>query len=815
MGTVRRVTDAQVKDLRKRLQQGTSLKMAALKSGMDRKSARKYREGPMPSESRKQRTWRTRRDPLESVWPELEAMLWREPGLQAVTLLGWLQSTYPGKYPDEVRRTLERRVRSWKARHGPAKEVFFAQVHEPGRLGASDFTHMSRVGVTIGGEPFDHLLYHFVLTHSNWEHVTVCFSESFASLSEGLQNALWALGGVPSRHRTDRMTLACHRDGNAEEFTSRYRGLLEHYGMAGEATNPHSGHENGDCEQSHRRLKEAVRQALLLRGSRDFASREEYEAFLRGVVERRNGRHREAIALEVTHLCHLPLGRLESRERDRVRVQSGSTIPVKGNAYSVPSRLIGERVEVRIGAEEIEVWYADELVQKMPRLRGESKHHIDYRHVIDWLVRKPGAFARYAFRESMYPTTTFRRAYDRLVSQDGERADRDYLQVLHLAAKEGESLVESALSRLLADGGPLSVRGVRSLLGLEKPMEVAVQVSVPAVDLAQYDALLSATAFLTDGGEVAGFFKEEEANDDGECECERERGSDPMSAGVASADDASRARGGGEAGDGGGVGLCGVLAGVGATGSDSPMSIAHPASAEVVEAAAGEELVGPGPQAIADESGAAIAGPFERGLFGSSGECAGVRPAGIGEDARPGGGGPGVGEVRSASAVRDVWPLGAGPVGGQAGLRAQGDAEASGALGSGDSGRFGLRAAEPRGDGGVVRVFGGSLRTGQRDGDEQLGVLEVGADIQGPDDDGGRGGSAGAPQRAGGDEPSQLPSRGGQASQGERGVGVLWQAVVRVGCAAVALAALVLPPLRHPAPPQRFAPEIAGKDNCR
>ena len=184
-------------------------------------------------------------------------------------------------------------MRQWKAEHGPAKEVFFSQVHEPGRLGSSDFTHMDDLGVTIQGQPFDHLLYHFVLTHSNWEHVTVCFSESFASLSEGLQNALWELGGVPERHRTDRMTLAVHaRRARRRSSRTNYQALLRHYGVTAEATNAASGHENGDCEQSHRRFKEAVEQALLLRGSRDFASRRSTRSSLRALV--RSGGSRAA-----------------------------------------------------------------------------------------------------------------------------------------------------------------------------------------------------------------------------------------------------------------------------------------------------------------------------------------------------------------------------------------------------------------------------------------------------------------------------------------------------------------------------------------
>src|SRR5581483_8334124 len=152
----------------------------------------------------------------------------------------------------------------------------------------SDFTHMESLGVTIQGQPFPHLLYHFVLTHSNWEDVTLCFSESFASLSEGLQNAFWQVGGVPGHHRTDRMTLAVHHDGNPEQYTSRYQALMRHYGVMPEATNAYSGHENGDCEQSHRRFKEALDQELLLRGSRDFGSRAEYWQFVRALVARRN-----------------------------------------------------------------------------------------------------------------------------------------------------------------------------------------------------------------------------------------------------------------------------------------------------------------------------------------------------------------------------------------------------------------------------------------------------------------------------------------------------------------------------------------------
>jgi len=546
MRTPRRVTAAQVKELWRQLNQGASLRRAAMRANMDRKSARKYRDlGQLPSEARKPHTWRTRPDPLAEVWPAVAEQLQREPRLQAKTLWEWLQRTQPGKYPESVRRTFERRVRQWKAQYGPAKEVFFTQEHAPGRLAASDFTAMNDVQVTIAGVPFPHLLYHFVLTHSNWEHVTLCLGEDFASLSVGLQNALWALGGVPERHRTDRMTLAVHHDGQAEQFTAKYRALVGHYGMHAEATNPASGHENGDVESSHRHFKEAVAQALLLRGSRDFASRDDYWQLVLAVQEQRNAGRTAKVADEMPHLRPLPACRLEGLERERVRVRRGSTIRVKHNTYSVPSRLIGEEVEARISMETIEVWYAQEVVQRMPRLRGQAKHQIDYRHIIGWLVRKPGAFARYVYREDLYPTVTYRRAYDALVAQQPGRADKEYVHLLHLAAQEGEARVEAALVQLLDERRPLSEQAVRTLLEEATPLAEAAQVEVPVVDLHAYDALLEGCYEGDSDSGLSLVDRGREENHEQGCD----EGADGLPAGTAPAGGAGPIRGGGSAGE--------------------------------------------------------------------------------------------------------------------------------------------------------------------------------------------------------------------------------------------------------------------------
>jgi hypothetical protein len=657
--------------------------MAALKAGMDRKTARKYRDGQrLPSELRQPRTYRTRPDPLAAVWPRLEELLQGEPGLQAKTLLEWLQREVPGGTWEQNRRTLERRVRQWKAQHGPAKEVFFAQVHEPGRLGASDFTHMDALGVTIGGQPFAHLVYHFVLTHSNWEHVTVCFSESFASFSEGLQNALWALGGVPWRHRTDRMTLAVHHDGSAERYTAKYRALLSHYGLEAEATNPYSGHENGDCEQGHRRFKEAVEQALRLRGQRDFSSRAAYQQFLEEVLGRRNAGRQGRLVAELACLRPLPVGRLEAVERERVKVGRGSTIRVKHNTYSVPARLIGEVVEVRIGAEQIEVWYAGALVQTMERLRGQDKHHIDYRHISGWLVRKPGAFARYVYREDLYPTVTYRRAYDALVARAAAGADREYVRLLHLASQEGEAKVEAALTALLAAGQLPTAVAVRGSWGEETPWAAAARVAVPAVDLRQYDALLDGVAEWSDrglsversdNGMSLGTQGEEKGDEHG-----RDEGAGALPARAVPGGDAGAVRGGGPPGGGRDLGLPRLPARVGAAGVPAAAAAPHRAPAEGVEAAAGEELAGAGPEAAAGEGGPAVARAGERGLPGPARECVGVRAAGLGQDPRAVCGGAGVGALGAAGVVHELRLAGAGPAGGQARPDAEGRAETAG-----------------------------------------------------------------------------------------------------------------------------------------
>jgi Mu transposase, C-terminal domain len=470
---------------------GMKLGLAAAKAGMDEKTARKYRSlGKLPHEVKVEHSWRTREDPFEEVWPGLEEKLRINPGLEAKTLFEDLQRRYPGRFGDGQLRTLQRRVKIWRALEGPPREVYFPQVHQPGELCQSDFTSMNSLGVTIQRQPFEHLLYHFVLTYSNWETGTICYSESFESLSEGLQNALWELGGVPQRHRTDRLSAAVQKPDHPEEFTQRYRALLDHYGLQGDKTQAESPNENGDVEQRHYRFKKAVEQSLMLRGSRDFASRQDYADFLGKLFAQLNAGRLERFKEESGVLRRLPPRRLESCKKLWVRVGPGSTIRVNHNVYSVDSRLIGEEIQVRLYAEHLEVCYGQRCLERIPRLRGEGKHRIQYRHIIDWLVRKPGAFENYRYREELFPTHRFRMAYDELRRRHPSRAAKEYLEILHLAARDNEAAVDNALRTLFGKELPIRLEAVERIVGNRGEIPWPVQIVVSEVDLAAYDVLL-------------------------------------------------------------------------------------------------------------------------------------------------------------------------------------------------------------------------------------------------------------------------------------------------------------------------------------
>jgi hypothetical protein len=305
------VTDEQVRLLRKTRMKGKTQATAAATAGMSERSARTWQAGPLPSEVKKPRSWRTRPDPLERVWTSDLVPLLESDGaraLEARTLLWELEKKYPGEYGERVLRTLQRRVRDWRALNGPEKEVYFQQEHVPGREAAFDFTSANALGVTIGGEPFEHLLFELVLSYSGWTWAEVAFSESFEALSHGLQGALWELGGAPEVSRSDNLSAATHelKQTGGRDLTKRYRELMEHYGMRSTRIRPGRSHENGVVESKHARTKSLLAQALVIRGSKDFSSQEEYGAFAQRVVSESNRLRTAKIAVEREHLKPLP-----------------------------------------------------------------------------------------------------------------------------------------------------------------------------------------------------------------------------------------------------------------------------------------------------------------------------------------------------------------------------------------------------------------------------------------------------------------------------------------------------------------------------
>ena len=474
---------------------GKSQESAAAVAGMSVRTARKWEWGSLPSGSKAPRSWRTRPDPFEGVWDEeIVPLLVRDAEriLQATTLFELLERRHPGRFELGQLRTLQRRMRDWRAVQGPDREVYFEQVHPPGREAQLDFTHAAELGVRIGGAAFAHLLFEFVLCFSSWRFVCLAYGETFEALVDGLQGALWKLGGVPEIARSDNLSAATHelKRSGGRALNERFAAVLEHYGLRSTRIHPGRSHENGVVEQAHYRLKSALAQALVIRGSRDFETVEAYEAFVQEVVERMNRPSLARLAEERPHLRPLPSSRVPAYTVYEAKVRKWSTIRISNKTYSVPSRLRGHTVKARQSANEVEVLYEGKVVERMPRLRGGREHRIDYRHVIWSLVRKPGAFARYRYREELFPTPTFREAYDALVRFRGERADVDYVRTLHLAASTLECTVERALRELLTERVPFDYAAIRERAVPARP-EIP-QLATPEVpDLGVFDALLA------------------------------------------------------------------------------------------------------------------------------------------------------------------------------------------------------------------------------------------------------------------------------------------------------------------------------------
>lgn len=492
-----RITDLQMIKY-KELRGNHTQEAAAAKTGISVSSARRIESRVALPSQRAQRHWRTRADPLSEVWDaEVVPMLSAAPALMAVTVLEELQRRHPERFGESVLRTLQRRVRQWRAQNGDEREIFFAQEHPPGRLGLSDFTVADELGISIGGIALPHRLYQFTFAHSGWRHARVVLGgESFQALTSGVQDALWMAGGVPEEHRTDSLSAAFNNLAECEELTRRYRDLCEHYGMRASRNNPGESHENGSIESRQGSLKRALDQALLLRGTREFTDLHAYEQFIAETVRRLNARCARAWEGERASLKLLPTRRTTDFEEIDARVSKFGVFTAKGVLYSVPSRLTGHRLKVRLYSAHVEVWLAGVKVFACERLYGSAANRhpkrIDWRHMLPSLKRKPGAFARWVLRDAMFPRSEYARAWERISEGLPERsACRLMVELLDLADRVNVvAELAGALSALHDRGELPNIDELRERFAPRPTLMPTVQVLMPAA--AVYDELLEA-----------------------------------------------------------------------------------------------------------------------------------------------------------------------------------------------------------------------------------------------------------------------------------------------------------------------------------
>ena len=478
--------------------------VAAAKAGFSTATAYRIENDPRLPSTKGRHGGSRRPDPLSGIFDEeVVPMLEEAPDLRAVGVFEELMRRHP-ELDRGVRRTLERRVREWRAKHGPERELVFRQTHPPGQLGLSDFTDAGGLGVVVAGEPLDHRLYHFRLAYSGFSHMHVVLGgETFTALAEGLQQALWTLGGAPREHRSDSLSAAYRNlDANQRgDATERYAALCAHYGMAPTRNNRGESHENGAVEGPHGHLKRALGDALLLRGSRGFDALADYRAFVDEVVGRRNSRLRTRIDAERAVLRPLPPRRTDDFETVRVRVTSFGGFTLRRVFYTVPSRLVGHQLTVRLHDDRLEVFLGTSPLMTLPRGRmtadGRNGHVVDYRHVIHALRRKPMALRNLVYRDQLFPRDAYRRAFEALLNARGERrACRDAVALLALAHERN---CEAALAERLEaalDAG--AVPDIDALAAAFAPAATPLPtVNVELGSLADYDVLLAATPATT------------------------------------------------------------------------------------------------------------------------------------------------------------------------------------------------------------------------------------------------------------------------------------------------------------------------------
>jgi hypothetical protein len=472
--------------------------ISAAKAGISKASGYRVERDHRPPSLQTAVRGRRRPDPLADFFDaEVVPMLKAAPELRAVAIFEEMRRRHPD-LPDGARRTLERRIRAWRALHGADREIVFRQVHEPGRMGLSDFTDMADLGVAVAGQPLNHRLYHFRLAYSGFEHAHVVLGgESYVALAEGLQNALWALGGAPLEHRSDSLSAAFRNldDDAREDLTRRYDALCTHYGMRPTRNNRGVAHENGAIESSHGHLKSAVRDALLMRGGVNFGDLAGYRRFIDEIVSRKNAHHAKRIAVERPALQPLPGQRTCDYEETVVTVTSSGGFTLKKVFYTVPSRLIGHRLRVRLHDDRLDVFIGGTPLMTLVRghapASGKHAHVVDYHHVIHALRRKPMALLNLVYRDQLFPRTAYRLTFDRLIEKLPEKsACRLMVELLALAHERNcEAELATLLEADLAAGQLPDIAALRARFAADPA--ALPEVTVRLGPLTDYEALTS------------------------------------------------------------------------------------------------------------------------------------------------------------------------------------------------------------------------------------------------------------------------------------------------------------------------------------
>ena len=368
------VTEEQVFILRLLLERGNSISETARICGISRATARRWAKGKVAMRERKRRTYRTRENPFEDVWPEIEQLLRKCPTLAVTEIFRQLLSSYPDRFSPGQVRTLQRQVRAWRAVNGPGKEIFFPQQYPPGKFSQSDITSMNQLGITIQGKAFRHLYFRLIFPYSNWETGEICFNENLETVCWAFQKCMRRAGGAASEHQANNLPAVVRIGPKGQRIVNaKYRALLEHYGSRPRFAKPHNPHQDGDVERAHGSFKDEVGNALLLRGSCDFSSVEQYRQFLRELEHRRQARVAEAFAQERSLLRPLPEKELQICSYQKVQVSRSSTIRIKSNVYSVRPRLIGLWLTAEVGPDRIVLYVGAQEVDRRPRLVGKGK----------------------------------------------------------------------------------------------------------------------------------------------------------------------------------------------------------------------------------------------------------------------------------------------------------------------------------------------------------------------------------------------------------------------------------------------------------